>query len=351
MNHDNVAVMHVTQSYDGGVRDVINTLANLEGSFAHYILYSGGAECPPKSFTHVAQFSGRGILANIAQLRAMVAVLKPDVVHAHSSFAGLICRLARLNAPVIYQPHGVAFTRPDFSASLRWLTFFVERALAGKAEMLVAVSENERLDLGRLKSSSPVVILENLSSLEGLTLKKPVAKRRAFAVAMSGRITSVKSPETLIEIRHLLSDEVDDFRFIWIGDGEPLLKSQLAEGGVEVTGWLDKIKLYDLLNNIDVYVHTSVSEGFPLAILDAAYCGLPILVRNIKAFEFTSFEKFDSAKEAAQKLLILKHDRSFFEELCLRTTRLSATHSPNVIREKYADLVGVAIQKWASKHG
>ncbi|MFX7785070.1 glycosyltransferase, partial [Acinetobacter baumannii] len=63
----------------------------------------------------------------------------------------------------------------------------------------------------------------------------------------------------------------------WIGDGPS------SAPRVRVPGWAARDDVRAELAELDVYFHTAAWEGFPIAILDAAAMGLPILARRIPA--------------------------------------------------------------------
>lgn len=60
-----------------------------------------------------------------------------------------------------------------------------------------------------------------------------------------------------------------EIEFVWIGDGE--LKSRLLADNIKVTGWVNKAKALDILNDTDIFLLTSLWEGLPMALLEAMY--------------------------------------------------------------------------------
>ena len=73
----------------------------------------------------------------------------------------------------------------------------------------------------------------------------------------------------------------DDTRvqFLWSGDGE--LRNEIQENEqVQVTGWVTPNEVQHYLNQIDVYISTSLWEGLPLSVLEAMNCGKPLLLSD-----------------------------------------------------------------------
>lgn len=60
---------------------------------------------------------------------------------------------------------------------------------------------------------------------------------------------------------------------------------ELAENGIQVTGWLPRAQLLTELAGSDVYLHSAAWEGFPLAVLEADALRIATVLRDIPAFE------------------------------------------------------------------
>jgi glycosyltransferase involved in cell wall biosynthesis len=65
-------------------------------------------------------------------------------------------------------------------------------------------------------------------------------------------------------------------RFLWIGDGE--LRQQLSAPNIGITGWLPRDEVMQQLQNLDVYLSTSLWEGMPLSVLLAMCAGKPLVL-------------------------------------------------------------------------
>ena len=74
-------------------------------------------------------------------------------------------------------------------------------------------------------------------------------------------------------------------KMVWLGDGDRVGTQSLEKSGIHVTGWLPADELRTQLLGLHAYLHCAAWEGFPIAVLDAYASGLPILVRNISAFD------------------------------------------------------------------
>ncbi|MBY9027893.1 glycosyltransferase, partial [Pseudomonas fluorescens] len=83
-----------------------------------------------------------------ATMRA-VRQLRPDIIHLHSSFAGLVVRpvlwLTYRRSRIVYCPHGWAFGRETGRLS-REVTKFTELVLSKLTHRIVCISESELTD-------------------------------------------------------------------------------------------------------------------------------------------------------------------------------------------------------------
>jgi hypothetical protein len=79
------------------------------------------------------------------KLSRIVASYKPDIVHCHSSKAGLISRLVcwRLKIPVVYSVHGWGFG-PGRSRLISLFVYLTEKFLVKYTTKFIAVSEEDR---------------------------------------------------------------------------------------------------------------------------------------------------------------------------------------------------------------
>jgi glycosyltransferase involved in cell wall biosynthesis len=74
------------------------------------------------------------------------------------------------------------------------------------------------------------------------------------------------------------------------GWGESFKNLNTADGTVMFTGYIEVNELVDLYNSADLYVSTSLNEGFGLPILEAIVCGCPIVTpHNSAMIELGSF--------------------------------------------------------------
>jgi glycosyltransferase involved in cell wall biosynthesis len=224
------------------------------------------------------------LLTRIKRIREVVADLRPDVVHAHSSHGGAFTRLAlrRGRHHIVYTPHCFAFERQDVRWPARATFRLVEAALALNTSVFAACSPREAALSERI-SGSPVVLVPNVAPLHDS--RPPRSPGERPTVVGGGRISPQKDPGYFADAVRELRLQEPELRAVWLGDGDPAGRAALEAAGVEVTGWLARADVVSRLGAADVYLHSALWEGFPLMVAEAVALGVPTLVRPVPSFE------------------------------------------------------------------
>lgn len=302
-------ILHVTECFAGGVGTAVNMYASLVPEHEHMVLYTARranspAEPDPALFSKSWRLphEHRVAIDTVRRVRDEVA---PDVIHAHSSFAGAYVRLAqwhgsRRHTPTVYTPHGVAFARRDISALHRAVFYSAEWALSWRTSVFAPCGQWEGEVLHRLNRRIPQVVIPNATMPTGVTWNPTGAP----TVAISGRVTPQRSPELFAAIACQVHRERPDVEFQWLGGGDADLTASLQRAGVHVTGWLDKDDLYSRLAGVNVGLHTALWDGYPMAVLEMNDIGVPVLIQNIPALrECPAEARFDGVDDAARKVI------------------------------------------------
>ena len=245
----------------------------------------------------------------IRRIRETVKELEPDVIHAHSSFAGVYVRLslrASPKRPIIYTPHGYASERADISSKAAFAFRLIERVLSINTSKYAACSPREA-SLSRFGGSSEkVVYVPNVVQL-GQTLEaRSVAAgvRRSFQVVGTGRLTPARDPYFFLEVARIVRRTRPEIDFVWVGGGEQKYRSALTEAGVSVTGWLPRNEALAAFATADIHMHPAAWDGFPMVLLEANALRIPSFVRNIPAFlDLPDTVKFHSVETFADAIL------------------------------------------------
>lgn len=223
-----------------------------------------------------------------------------DIVHAHSSKAGVLARIAacRAGVPVVvYSPHAFSFAAPDLGLSKQSFVFF-ERVASRWGDMIIADSQGERTLALKYRIGTPgsTVVIPPGIALEEYERKITEQQKAALAahleipkdhkvVTFVGRLARQKDPVTFIRCAQLLERALPQVTFLLIGDG-PLRKecSSLVNRGsfhgkMRLLGWRRDYR--DFLTLSDAVAIPSVYEGMPFLLLEAMALGKPVIATDV----------------------------------------------------------------------
>lgn len=321
-------VLHVTECYGAGVGKAIHTRVESTPELEHHLLWSG-EERPSgslgwKSVTELPS----GFLKRVIAIQKLALKIQPDVIHAHSSWAGVYTRLVRLKQALVYEPHCYKFDDPSTNSVLRRIYWLVERALTRNTNMVGVLTPHEQALAADLSKAVKTARVVNTSALRA----SDPSPRSLKKLGMVGRLAPQKDPSFFLAVVEALKERGSTLQPVWIGDGSPHYTKQLIDAGVEVTGWLGKEELELLLSEV-VYVHTASYEGFPLSVLDAANRGAPVLVRDIPAFDGYSFYKATDPAALAEHADRVSNPGPDQDEALKVSARVAQMHSTTELRD------------------
>lgn len=228
----------------------------------------------------------------------LLAKEKFDVVHTHTSKAGLLGRFAARLAGVpliVHTPHGHVFF--GYFGPLKTKIFILLEKLASRmSDRIVALTHREKADYISYKicPEEKIVVIHSGIELdkfqeynlaEKTKLKKETGiPEDSFVVGTAGRLVPVKGPEFLIKASQTILSEHPDTYFVFAGDG-PLkedLEKKATEAGVEKNivflGWRDDIAR--ILAAFDVFCLPSLNEGMGRVLVEAMAHGIPIVASD-----------------------------------------------------------------------
>ncbi len=240
----------------------------------------------------------------IQDFRALVAIyrllrrVRPEIVHTHKSKAGVLGRIAAWLAGVpitLHTFHGLVF-KGYFSDWKTCLIVFVERLLARRTDVLVAVSNRQRVELLAERIAAPSRIR---TVPLGVDLDPFLNQRRGDAgfrdelgfgtstrlVGIVARLVPIKGVDIFLAAAEQVATALPDVRFVVIGDGElrteleAIVRARKFEDRVRFTGFrTDMARIYGAL---DLSVLSSYHEGLPVALLEAVASGCYVVASRV----------------------------------------------------------------------
>lgn len=293
-------ILYVVEAFGGGVFTYMVDLANaLCQEFDVTIAYALREQTPENYLEyfdkkvhmvrveHFTRSIGlKGDVQAYFELRHLIQEVKPDILHFHSSKAGVLGRFAcSAKTPMFYTPHGYAFLMSSHSKMHRFVYEWIERICGLRKCTTVAVSKGEynvaKTVTRRATYVNNGVNLENLqkklAQLDRTQNAEAAATRlnQQPIVCTLGRICEQKNPVVFNEIAKCFPD----IQFYWIGDG--WLRDKITSPNIKVTGWLDRISALHIMKQADIFILPSLWEGLPMSLVEAMYLEKVCIVSNI----------------------------------------------------------------------
>jgi glycosyltransferase involved in cell wall biosynthesis len=233
---------------------------------------------------------GRHLVGESLRLAKIIREADPDVVHLHSSKAGLVGRLVLRNRiPTVFQPH--AWSVLSATGGVRALSRRWEGFATRWTEMTVCVSDAERAAGARLGIDGRTVVIHNgvdLTTFRPQGSRDRVGARKALGLAdlptavCLGALTQQKGQRDLLEAWPDVLSQVPEAQLVLVGDGPDGSRlAQQAEtlSGVSLVGARSDVRAW--LAAADVVVVPSRWDGMSLVPLEAMASARSVVATSV----------------------------------------------------------------------
>jgi glycosyltransferase involved in cell wall biosynthesis len=291
-------VLHVSQPVDWGVARCVANLAGEQAGWGWQVAVA----CPPHGYLsgqvkaigarhlpwRARRSPGPRLASEVADIAQIVRAVRPDVVHLHSSKAGLAGRLAlRESYPTVFQPNCWSFQAAEGwfrHAAIAW-----ERLAARWSTVTVCVSEAERAIAEKVGVRSRCSVVPN--GIDISAFPEPSPEHRASArqrlnladaplVVCVGRLWRQKGQDVLLDAWPRVQAKVPAAQLILVGDGpERQALESKGLGAVIFVG--ERFDVRDWLTAADVVALPSRWEGMSFVLLEAMACERSLVATDV----------------------------------------------------------------------
>lgn len=233
------------------------------------------------------------------KVKALFRELQPDIIHTHSSKAGITGRRAAyaLNIPCVHTIHGAAFhygqpwwLQQLYQRAEKWAEPYCDRIISVADAM---TAQYLAAGIGRPEKYTTIYSGFDVEPL--LAEPQHRASQRAawglteehVAIAKIGRLFPLKGHESVLAVAAEVIKACPQVRFVFIGDGilrEDYLQ-QIRAAGLEqhflFTGLVPPTEIPGLLQAVDAVVHTSQWEGLARVLPQGLIAGKPVVSYDI----------------------------------------------------------------------
>ena len=233
------------------------------------------------------------------QLQSLLREIKPDLLHTHSSKAGIIGRAAaaKLGLPCVHTIHGAAFHVGQSALAFnlyRWL----ERRAAPATDKFISVCDamtDQYVQAGIAAREKFVTVYSGFDVEPFLRPPRPPLDVRAelglkpedIVIGKVARLFPLKGHEFLIRAAKPVVSLCPNVRFLLVGDGilRPQFEAELTAAGIRdrfvFAGLVPPGQVPELIQAMDIVVHTSVWEGLARVLPQGLIAGKPVVSYDI----------------------------------------------------------------------
>lgn len=233
------------------------------------------------------------------KLVKLLREIQPDLLHTHSSKAGIIGRAAagRLRLPCVHTIHGAAFHYGQswlahrlYQSLERWAARYTDRFIS----VCDAMTE-QYVSAGVAPREKFVTIYSGFDVDPFISPPRPATEIRQelglssdqIVIGKVGRLFPLKGHEYVIRAAKSVVEKCPNVRFLFVGDGilRSQFESELTALGLReyfvFAGLVPPSRIPELINAMDIVVHTSVWEGLARVLPQGLIAGKPVVSYDI----------------------------------------------------------------------
>jgi len=282
-------------------------------------------------------------IIKLKRIRDSIKQTDPQVVISFIDKMNTVTLIATrgLSIPVIVSEHTNPLQLPPGGvwSVLRKTTYLWANAV-------VVLSEELRNIVSGFVSSKRLHIIPNPAvPISDITHSSPPFKIPSPCMVAMGRLVTLKGFDLLIQAFDLCNN--DEWTLIILGEGEEraalesIIKKHKLESQVLLPGNIKEPST--VLRNADIFVLSSRIEGFPMAILEAMSCGLPVISFDCKTGPSTIInDKVDGVLVPAEDVNALANSMNHLMANKDERIRL-AKHATQVVERFSVEMI---MQKW-----
>lgn len=241
----------------------------------------------------------------------IIRKIKPDIVHSHTSKAGILGRMAALiynltqadKVVVVHTPHGHLFY--GYYGKLKTTLFkYLEFLFSFITDYFIALTEGEKKEniSASIGNENKWIVIHSGIDFPGHIINKIESRKKikidndVFAIGCVARLERVKGIEILIRAAYEMEKtrKINKVKYFIIGDGKD--KEKLKKLVIDLNlsdkiiflGQVDNV--FEILPSFDIYVQPSLNEAMGRAVIEAQYCSLPVIASDACGLPYSMIE-------------------------------------------------------------
>lgn len=278
-----------------------------------------------------------------------------DIFHSHTYGPYYFWKGRKYKGKRIFTAHVIPDSvKGSFPVWRFWMPFvkLYLKKVYSYADVCIAISPNVSNAIRDLGAHTNIVMITNpvridrwkrTEEMRRNGRKKLGINSTDFLVMGAGQLEGRKGVDDFLEV----AEAMPELKFVWVG-GRPFglmtegikrinAKISKASSHIKFTGLLDFSEMPEMYAAADLFLFPSYQENCPLAPLEAAASGMPVIFRDLK--EYTTLYEHPYLKAATIEgfidlIRLLKKDKSFYDEGIDTSKKLVEQFDKNAIRKK-----------------
>ncbi len=314
-------ILHIIDNLGrGGAETMLVTVLKQLPDYRNIVVTLG----PEDDFGDELQCDGRYCLNMQSPLQAPLAALKlrkiirkndVQLVHSHLFWSTVVARLAvPARIPLISTIHAFVASsieyRPWYMRMIEKWTYRIRRST------IVAVAKGALDEYFSFIGVQPhqAAHLYTFADTRLFCERAPQPKQATFRLVTVGNLKAQKNHRFLLEAFRELKNENISLDIYGKGPLQEELQKMIDEHGLNVTLKGQVTDIEKQLGQYDLYVMSSLYEGFSLSVLEAMAVGMPTLLTDIASFkeqceDTAAYFRLNDRKDFITRLLSLKNNR------------------------------------------
>lgn len=299
-----------------------------------HIITSLDEELPRKSteegfYVHRIQ---RSELPMSFSIKALLEEMKinSDIIHAQGMYMGFPAYLIK---KILGRPYVIWSRGSDVYLPWKYKNL-TSKVILRNTDVAIALTEDMRREMRRIYERDVLVLPNGIDSGNFDHLSKEDCRKslkiqeNERIILFVGGLRQVKGARYLIEAMKIITDKYKNTRLLVIGDGnergylEDLVKRLDLQKYVTFIGKVPNERIPEYMVASDIFVLPSLSEGFPVTVLEAMASGLPVVTTDVRGLpeivkegENGFLVKPEDPREISKKVLLILRSNELRERL------------------------------------
>lgn len=279
----------------------------------------------------IYEFEGKKIPIFDKRIKQLIEKIEPTVIHCHCFWPTILAGIFLKRYKIVTTLHNNPLEdyTYEYGKKVGYLMTYIMLYFQKKFNMNIAISkyvEGVYLKLG-VDSSKITTIYNGIHNINHKNVEKE--KLEVINFITVSVLNERKNVEFLVDVIYKLYYEknIRNIKFKIIGDGpfynkilNKIIKFKL-ENIIDLCGNVKREEVYNSLKKSDIFLFSSKSEGFGLAVVEALKIGLPVITSNIPVMNeiikngYNGYICENNLEDYIEKIkFILENYNSFFEE-------------------------------------